>query len=46
MVDDDCTEILALFHVTGSLVYVDEMNNDELIGYDDVVTKLEKARKW
>ena len=38
--------MVALFHVTGSLLYVDETNNDELIGYDDVFTKLEKARNW
>ena len=45
VVDDDCTEMVALFHVTGSLLYVDE-RTDELIGYDDVFTKLEKARNW
>jgi 2,4'-dihydroxyacetophenone dioxygenase len=46
IVDDECTEMVALFHVTGSLLYVDETNNDELIGYDDVFTKFEKARNW
>ena len=46
IVDSDCTEMVALFHVTGSLLYVDETNNDKLIGYDDVFTKLEKARNW
>jgi quercetin dioxygenase-like cupin family protein len=45
IVDSDCTEMVALFHVTGSLLYVDE-RTDELIGYDDVFTKLEKARSW
>ena len=44
VVDLDCKEMVALFHVTGSLLYVSE--KDELIGYDDVFTKLEKARKW
>jgi hypothetical protein len=44
-VDADCEEMVALFHVTGSLLYVDEETN-ELIGYDDVFTKLEKARRW
>ena len=33
----------ALFHVTGSLLYVDE-DTDEVIGFDDVFSKLEKAR--
>ncbi|KAL7438961.1 hypothetical protein ACHAXH_006195 [Discostella pseudostelligera] len=45
IVDADCEEMVALFHVTGSLLYVDEETN-ELIGYDDVFTKLEKARRW
>ncbi|KAL3760302.1 hypothetical protein ACHAWU_006300 [Discostella pseudostelligera] len=46
VVDADCEEMVALFHVTGSLLYVDEETNEELIGYDDVFTKLEKARRW
>ena len=43
VVDEDCDEMCALFHVTGSLLYVDE-DTDEVIGFDDVFSKLEKAR--
>ena len=43
IVDEDCDEMVALFHVTGSLLYVSEDTN-EVTGYDDVFTKLEKAR--
>ena len=43
VVDGDCDEMCALFHVTGSLLYVDE-DTDEVIGFDDVFSKLEKAR--
>lgn len=45
VVDEDCEEMIALFHVTGSLLYV-EKENDEVIGFDDVFTKLEKAKEW
>lgn len=44
LVDDDCDEMVTLFHVTGSLLYVDD--NDEIIGFDDVFSKLDKAKKW
>lgn len=44
VVDEDCDEMIALFHVTGSLLYVDE--NNITTGFDDVFTKLEKAKKW
>ena len=44
LVDEDCDEMVTLFHVTGSLLYVDD--NDEVIGFDDVFSKLEKAKKW
>lgn len=44
--DDDCDEMVALFHVTGSLLYVSEENDEKVIGFDDVFTKLEKARNW
>ena len=43
IVDDYCTETVALFHVTELYLHVDETNNDQLIGYD---TQLEKARNW
>uniref|UniRef100_A0A7S1ZZM3 ChrR-like cupin domain-containing protein n=1 Tax=Trieres chinensis TaxID=1514140 RepID=A0A7S1ZZM3_TRICV len=45
IVDDDCDEMVALFHVTGSLIYVDPETGD-VTGYDDVFTKLEKAKAW
>ena len=37
MVDDDCEEMITLFHVTGSLLYVD--GDDDIVGFDDVFTK-------
>ena len=45
VVDEGCDEMIALFHVTGSLLYVSE-GTGEITGYDDVFTKLEKARRW
>jgi len=45
IVDEDCDEMVALFHVTGSLLYVSE-ETGEVTGFDDVFTKLEKARDW
>ncbi|KAL3777404.1 hypothetical protein ACHAW5_010970 [Stephanodiscus triporus] len=45
VVDEGCDEMIALFHVTGSLMYVSE-GTGEVTGYDDVFTKLEKARRW
>lgn len=36
--------MVTMFHVVGSLLYVDI--HDNVIGYDDVFTKLEKAKKW
>ena len=52
VVDDDCDEMITLFHVTGSLLYVGggrggtEEEEGVVIGYDDVFTKLDKARRW
>lgn len=43
IVDEDCDEMVALFHVTGALIYVDT-DTGVTTGYDDVFTKLEKAR--
>ena len=40
VVDEDCEEMVTLFHVTGSLLYVSEDNDDEVIGFDDVFTKV------
>lgn len=45
IVDDDCEEMVAMFHVTGALIYVDP-DTGGVTGYDDVFTKLEMARKW
>ena len=45
IVDEDCEEMVALFHVTGSLLYVSEETGD-ITGFDDVFSKLEKARDW
>ena len=46
VVEEGCDEMVALFHVTGALLYVDPADEDTVIGYDDVFTKLEKARVW
>ena len=45
MVDEQCDEMVAMFHVTGALIYVDA-ESGQVTGYDDVFTKLEKARAW
>ena len=45
LVDEDCEEMITLFHVTGSLLYVEE-DGDSVIGFDDVFSKLEKAKDW
>jgi 2,4'-dihydroxyacetophenone dioxygenase len=42
VVPEDCTEMVTLFQVNGSLTYVDP--HGEATGYDDVFTRLEKAR--
>ena len=44
-VDDDCDEMIALFHVTGALLYIDSTTGD-VTGFDDVFTKLGKAKAW
>jgi quercetin dioxygenase-like cupin family protein len=41
----DSEEMVTLFHVTGALIYVDP-DTGETTGYDDVFTKLQKARTW
>lgn len=43
VVPDDVAEMVTLFHVTGSLVYVDPQG--QALGYEDVFTKLELARR-
>jgi quercetin dioxygenase-like cupin family protein len=42
VVPDECTEMITLFQVTGSLLYVDPHGG--ATGYDDVFTRLDKAR--
>ena len=42
VVPEGCTEMVTLFQVNGSLMYVDPQGAS--IGYDDVFTRLEKAR--
>lgn len=41
-VPDDCSEMITLFTVYGSLMYVDPQGNST--GYDDVFTRIEKYR--
>lgn len=43
VVPDDVPDMITLFHVTGGYVYVDPDGN--ALGYEDVFTKLETARK-
>ena len=42
--DDEDDEMITLFHVTGSLLYCDEVGN--VVGAEDVFTKLEKAKEY
>lgn len=42
VVPEGCSEMITLFQVTGSLMYVDPQGLST--GYDDVFTRLEKAR--
>jgi quercetin dioxygenase-like cupin family protein len=42
VVPDDCTEMITLFTVHGSLMYVDPDGNQQ--GYDDVFSRIEKYR--
>ena len=43
VVPDDVKEMVTLFHVTGGYVYVDP--GGKALGYEDVFTKLEHARR-
>ena len=43
VVPEGCNEMITLFQVTGSLMYVDPQGVST--GYDDVFTRLEKARR-
>ena len=40
---DDCKEMITMFQVNGSLIYVDP--HGKTLGYDDVFTRLERARE-
>jgi hypothetical protein len=42
VVPEGCTEMITLFQVNGALIYVDPHGNTT--GYDDVFTRIEKAR--
>jgi hypothetical protein len=42
-VPDGVAEMITLFHVTGSYVYVDP--DGRATGYEDVFTKIENARR-
>jgi len=42
VVPEGCTEMVTLFQVNGSLIYVDPLG--AVTGYDDVFTRLDKAR--
>ena len=42
VVDDDCEEMITLFHNTGALIYCDE--NGNTIGSTDVFDRIEAAR--
>ena len=43
VIPEDVPEMITLFHVTGGYVYVDPQGL--ALGYEDVFTKLENARK-
>ena len=43
VVDEDCDEMITLFHNTGALLYCDESGNT--IGSTDVFDRIEVARK-
>ncbi len=42
VVDDTTDEMITLFNVTGSMIYMDQ--NDHQIGYEDVFTKIDMCR--
>jgi 2,4'-dihydroxyacetophenone dioxygenase len=42
IVPEGTTEMITLFHVTGTLVYVDP--DGQAVGYDDVFARIEIAR--
>lgn len=44
VVPEDVEEMVTMFHVTGALLYCDPLG--EVTGYEDVFTKLEKAKAY
>lgn len=44
MVPSDVTEMITMFHVTGTLLYCDV--DGKVVGKDDVFTKLQKAKEY
>ncbi|PJI39549.1 2,4'-dihydroxyacetophenone dioxygenase family protein [Ferrovibrio sp.] len=43
VVPEDCPEMITLFHITGSMIYVDPWG--KVIAYEDVFSKIEMCRK-
>ena len=43
---EDCDEMINLFHVTRLLLSMDSEDYESVIRFDDVFSKLEKAKKW
>lgn len=43
VVDEDVEEMITLFHVQGTLIYMDE--DDNTVGFDNVHTKMEMCQK-
>ena len=43
VVPEDVEEMITLFHVTGSMIYMDPHGN--VTGYEDVFTKIEACRR-
>jgi hypothetical protein len=41
-VPEDCDEMITFFNISGAMIYLDD--NNELIGYEDVFTKIDMAR--
>jgi 2,4'-dihydroxyacetophenone dioxygenase len=43
VVPEDCPEMITLFHITGSMIYVDPWG--KVMAYEDVFSKIEMCRK-
>eukprot|EP00957_Ditylum_brightwellii_P204869 15341144-Ditylum_brightwellii.AAC.1 len=46
IVDKDCNKMIAMFHVAAAILYVEEGEEEHIIGYDDVFTKWKNTKKW